>query len=77
MPFKYQTSAHWQAYWQKAGMPACAEGKTEFKLWLEAAQIGRVYSFCKDCTRDYQIEMTNQNRCAYPKKALVPEDDEL
>lgn len=50
-------------------MPSCFEKESQFQSWLklelEAPTQPRQFA-CRDCTSEYQAEMTKQGRCRIP-----------
>ena len=70
--------------------PACFDWEWQFLKWQRAAHLAiprrgaispRLASttYCTDCTSEYQDDMKEQGRCAYPETKfwLVLDEDEL
>lgn len=50
--------------------PACYDSKVQFESWYDAEKDAhtkpRLFP-CRDCTRDFQVNMTHLGRCANGK----------
>ena len=57
--------------------PRCFDTEGQYAQWREAAKATRLPAseFCTDCTPDYQRRMTEQRRCAYPRRQITSGSD--
>jgi hypothetical protein len=57
--------------------PRCFDTEGQYLAWRDAARSTRLpmTEFCTDCTADYQRRMTEQGRCAYPRRQITSGSD--